>query len=347
MMLTRTSTAKPKAPDSEVVSIRNGEASRRDLASSHHYAGKIAVLVPCYNEESTIQTVIKDFEVALPQATIYVYDNNSTDRSAEFARHAGAVVRQERQQGKGNVVRRMFADVEADVYVIVDGDATYDAASAPSMIRTLLEDNLDLMNGARVTDISEAYRRGHRFGNQLLTRVVAVIFGARLSDLLSGYKVLSRRFVKSFPALAAGFEIETELAVHALQLRMPLAELPTRYGKRVEGSPSKLRTVRDGLRIVWAIFVLIKEERPLAFFSSTCAVLMALSLALIAPVVVTFLQTGLVSRLPTAVLAMGIMVLAFLSLTCGLVLDTVTRARVEMKRLHYLGLSAPGEAFRK
>jgi hypothetical protein len=345
-MLTRTSTAKPRAPDSEVVTIRNGAASRRDLASNHRYRVKIAVLVPCYNEESTIQTVIEDFRVVLPKAIIYVYDNNSTDRSAERAEHAGAVVRHERQQGKGNVVRRMFADVEADVYVIVDGDATYDAASAPSMIRTLLEDNLDLINGARVTDTSEAYRWGHRFGNQLLTRVVALIFGARISDMLSGYKVLSRRFVKSFPAVATGFEIETELAVHALLLRMPLAELPTRYRQRV-GSPSKLRTVRDGLRIMWAIFVLFREERPLTFFLSACAVLVALSLALIAPVAVTFLQTGLVPRLPTAVLAMGIMVLAFLSLTCGLVLDTVTRARVEMKRLHYLGLAAPGEAFRK
>jgi hypothetical protein len=346
-MLTGTSTAKPKAPDSEVVSIRNGAASRHDLASNHHCAVKIAALVPCYNEESTIQTVIDDFRAVLPQAVIYVYDNNSTDRSAERAQHAGAVVRHERQQGKGNVVRRMFADVEADVYVIVDGDGTYDAASARSMITTLLEDNLDLINGARVTDMSAAYRWGHRFGNQLLTRVVAVVFGARISDMLSGYKVLSRRFVKSFPALAAGFEIETELAVHALQLRMPLAELPTRYGQRVGGSPSKLKTVRDGLSIMCAIFVLIKEERPLAFFSSTCAVPIALSLALIAPVAVTFLQTGLVPRLPTAVLAMGIMVLAFLNLTCGLVLDTVTRARVEMKRLHYLGLAAPGEAFRK
>jgi Glycosyl transferase family 2 len=347
MMFIAGSAEKPKAPRSETSSVSGGELSRRDLNFGHLQAVRVAVLVPCYNEELTIQTVVADFRAALPEAAIYVYDNNSTDQSYGRACDAGAIVRREEQKGKGNVIRRMFADVEADVYLIVDGDATYDAASARPMIQMLLEGNLDLINGARVTDIKEAFRHGHRFGNEVLTRVVAAIFGARISDMLSGYKVLSRRFVKSFPALSAGFEIETELAVHALQLRMPLAELATRYGPRAEGATSKLRTVRDGLRIIWAIFVLIKEERPLAFFSVTSAALVALSLALTAPVAITFLETGLVPRLPTAVLGMGIMLLAFLSLTCGLVLDTVTRSRIEMKRLHYLSLAAPCTVFDK
>jgi hypothetical protein len=323
-------------------SVRDPGTSGHDIPCGLCSAIKIAVLIPCYNEEPTIRTVIEDFRAVLPLAAVYVYDNNSSDRSVEQAKDTEAIVRHEPQQGKGNVVRRMFADVEADVYVMVDGDSTYDAMSAPLMVQTLLAGNLDLINAVRVTDDKEAYRRGHRLGNRVISLVVGAIFGARLSDMLSGYKVLSRRFVKSFPALAAGFEIETELAVHALQLRMPLTELPTRYQQRVEGSSSKLRTVPDGLKVLWTIFLLVKEERPLAFFSTTCAALIALSLGLAAPVIVTFVQTGLVGRLPTAVLAMGIMMLAFLSLTCGLVLDTVTRARVEMKRLHYLSFPAPG-----
>lgn len=315
--------------------------SHSELAQQPSFPVKVAVLVPCYNEDATIRTVVEQYQRVLPQAKIYVYDNNSTDRSIECAERAGAIVRRELQQGKGNVIRRMFADIESDVYVIVDGDSTYDALSAPLMIEMLLNDNLDLVNGMRVADCNGAYRRGHRQGNRMFSFVVGAIFGRRLSDILSGYKALSRRFVKSFPALAGGFEIETELAVHALQLRMPLAELPTRYGQRVNGSPSKLRTAHDGLKILWTIFTLIKQERPLIFFTTLSAALAGLALALIAPVVVTFLETGLVPRLPTAVLAMGIMLLSCLSLTCGLVLDTVTRARIEMKRLHYLGLPAP------
>jgi len=302
---------------------------------------RIAVLIPCYNEETAIGQVIADFRRALPEAVIYVYDNNSRDRTVEVAREAGAIVRTEPLQGKGNVVRRMFADVEADVYVLVDGDATYDAASAPRMIQTLLEGQLDMVNGARVTDIQNAYRPGHRFGNWLLTSMVAWVFGSRFRDMLSGYRVFSRRYVKSFPALAAGFETETELTVHALELRMPTAEIPTPYKERPAGSISKLSTFRDGFRILWTIIVLIKEEKPMEFFSILSGLMALVSVVLIAPIVVEFLETGLVPRLPTAVLSMGLMILAFLSLTCGLILETVTRGRSEMKRMRYLGIPAP------
>ena len=299
----------------------------------------VAILIPCFNEERAISGVVRAFREALPHARIYLYDNNSEDRTIAFGRGAGAIVRHEQMQGKGNVVRRMFADVEADVYVLVDGDGTYDASDAPRLISHLLEHHVDLVNGLR-TGVHA--RRGHQLGNEIFNLIVGWLFGSRFTDMLSGYKVLSRRFVKSFPALATGFEIETELTVHALQLRMPVAELPTRYGLRVDGSASKLRTVRDGFKILWAIITLIKRERPLAFFAAWCVALIALSLGMAAPLAVTFIETGLVPRLPTAVLAMGLAVLAFLSLACGLVLDTVTRGRIEMKRLHYLTLSAPG-----
>lgn len=309
-----------------------------DLASR---AARVVVLVPCYNEEAAIRQVVADFRRALPEAVIYVYDNNSGDRTVEVAAAAGAVVRREPLQGKGNVVRRMFADVEADVYVLVDGDDTYDAASAPALIRRLLDDRLDMVSGARVTEIQAAYRPGHRFGNVLLTSIVALVFGNRIGDMLSGYRVFSRRFVKSFPALSSGFEIETELTIHALELAMPVAEVATPYKDRPEGSTSKLRTFRDGFRILGMIVRLIKEERPLMFFSVLFGLLSALSIALVWPVVVTFLNTGLVPRLPTAILSAGIMLLAFLSLFCGLILDTVTRGRKEMKRMRYLEFPAP------
>ena len=302
----------------------------------------IAILIPCHNEESAIGGVVAAFRTALPNARIFVYDNNSEDRTVAVGGGAGAIVRHEQMQGKGNVVRRMFADIEADVYVLVDGDGTYDASEAPRLIRHLLEHHLDLVNGLRA---GVHARRGHQLGNDIFNGIVGWLFGSRFGDMLSGYKVFSRRFVKSFPGLASGFEIETELTVHALQLRMPAAELPTRYGQRVSGSASKLRTVRDGIRILWAIIALIKRERPLAFFMAMCLSLICLSLGLAAPLVMTFIETGLVPRLPTAVLAMGLVVLAFLSLACGLVLDTVTRGRVEMKRLHYLSLPAPGGTF--
>jgi glycosyltransferase involved in cell wall biosynthesis len=302
---------------------------------------RIAVMVPCYNEEVAIQQVIADFRQALPTAAIYVYDNNSKDRTMDVARQAGAVVRREPLQGKGNVVRRMFADVEADIYVLVDGDATYDAASASSMIQKLLDEQLDMVNGARVTQIEKAYRAGHKFGNWLLTAMVALIFGDRFTDMLSGYRVFSRRYVKSFPALAGGFETETELTVHALELRMPIAEVATPYKERPEGSVSKLSTFKDGFRILWTIIVLVKEERPIQFFGLFCGLFALASVGIMVPVIQEYLQTGLVRRYPTAILATGLMILSFLSLTCGLVLDTVTRGRREMKRMRYLNIPAP------
>jgi len=302
---------------------------------------EIAVLVPCYNEEVAIPRVIRDFRRALPSAAIYVYDNESTDRTAEVAAREGAIVGHEPFAGKGNVMRRMFSDIDADVYVLVDGDDTYDAAAAPELVRTLLDNQLDMVNGARVTSIKQAYRFGHRFGNRLLTRLVQVIFGKQFNDMLSGYRVFSRRFVKSFPAISNGFEIETELTVHALELRMKTAEVPIRYKDRPEGSVSKLNSIRDGLRILRMIALLVKEERPLMFFGVACAALALLSVGLATPVVLEFLRTGLVPKLPTAVLSVGIMLVAVLSMVCGLVLDTVTHSRRELKRLAYLEIRAP------
>ena len=297
---------------------------------------RIAVLIPCHDEVASVGEVVRGFRRHLPAATVYVYDNASSDRTAEVAREAGAVVRSEPLLGKGNVVRRMFADVEADVYVIVDGDGTYDASAAPRLVDHLLRNGLDMVNCARVPADQSAYRPGHLLGNRVLTALVARVFGNRLTDMLSGYRVMSRRFVKSFPALSTGFEIETELTVHALDLRAPIGEIRAPYLSRPRGSASKLNTFGDGARILGLIVHLIKEERPLQFFSSIFGVLAATSLALGVPVVKQFLITGLVGRLPTAVLATGLMILAFSSLHCGLVLDTVTRGRRELKRLHYL-----------
>ncbi len=302
---------------------------------------RIAVLIPCYNEEQSIAKVVRDFRAALGEATIYVYDNASDDRTAEIARQAGAVVRFEPIRGKGNVIRRMFADVDADVYVMVDGDDTYDAAAAPRLVARLLTDGLDLVTAVRVAEQGEAYRMGHRFGNRLLTGVVAQLFGDRFSDMLSGYRVFSRRFVKSFPTLAGGFEIETELTVHALELRMLLAEVPTSYRDRPQGSTSKLNTFRDGFRILWTILTLVRAERPLPCFATICVLLAALSTSLALPLLFVYLESGLVPRFPTAILASATMVLAFLSLVCGLVLETVTRGRQEVKRLHYLAYGPP------
>lgn len=298
----------------------------------------VAVLIPCYNEAVAIARVLNEFRSALPQATIYVYDNNSTDDTARIASECGAVVRREGLQGKGNVVRRMFADIEADVYVLVDGDGTYDASAATSLVARLLQDDLDMVTGARVHGSSDAYRFGHQFGNRMLTGLVARIFGNRCADMLSGYRAFSRRFVKSFPALAKGFEIETELTVHALELRMQIADVPTRYGSRDEGSASKLHTIRDGLRICATIVNLIKDERPLPFFSIVALSFATASLGLGYPIVVTFIENGLVPRLPTAVLAMGLMIVAVLSLTAGVVLDSITTGRRELRRLHYLAI---------
>ena len=297
---------------------------------------RVAVLVPCFNEEAAVATVIADFRKALSSAEIFVYDNNSTDRTAEVARQAGAVVRSERRQGKGHVVRRMFADIDADIYVLVDGDATYDAASAPRMIDRLLNDHLDMVVGFRVDQATAAYRLGHRTGNWMLTGFLASVFGQAFKDVLSGYRVLSRRFVKSFPVLSDGFEIETELSVHALELALPAAEIETPYYARPVGSFSKLNTWRDGLRILATILRLYRSEKPLRCFTAIGIFLALVSVGLAVPIVITYLEAGVVPRLPTAVLSMGLMILAMLSVSWGLVLDTVTRGRREMKLLAYL-----------
>ncbi len=307
-------------------------------AASAHPAPRVAVLVPCYNEEVTIASVIADFRKVLPGATIYVYDNNSRDRTTEVARASGAVVGRETLQGKGNVIRRMFADIEADVYVLVDGDATYHAPSATEMVELLLAERLDMVNGTRITEIEAAYRPGHRLGNLVLTGIVRVIFGDRIKDMLSGYRVFSRRFVKSFPALSGGFETETEFTVHALELGMPIGEVETPYRERPPGSQSKLNTVRDGIRILLTIMRLVKEERPLQFFAVSGVLLFVASVLLGVPLVAEFARTGLVPRFPTAILATGLMGLAFLSFTCGLILDSVSRGRTEVKRLAYLAV---------
>jgi glycosyltransferase involved in cell wall biosynthesis len=297
---------------------------------------RVAVLLPCYNEAAAIAQTVADFRAALPEATIYVYDNNSTDKTVEVAAAAGAIVRTERMQGKGNVVRRMFADVEADIYVMADGDATYEAAAAPGLIDLLVNDQLDMVVGARKSEVEAAYRRGHRLGNAMLTGMLAWLFGRSFTDILSGYRVFSRRFVKSFPVLSEGFEIETEISVHALELRMPVAERVTAYAARPEGSESKLSTYRDGWRILRTILTLFRIEKPLAFFGVIGAALALIAIGISIPLFLTFFETGLVPRLPTAVLAMGIMLLAFLNGFCGLILDTVVRGRREMRRLAYL-----------
>ncbi len=304
---------------------------------------QVAVLLPCYNEEAAVAQTVAGFRASLPDARIYVYDNNSTDRTREVAAAAGATVRTERMQGKGNVVRRMFADVEADVYVMADGDATYDPAAAPALVERLIEEQLDMVVGARRPDgEGEAYRRGHRLGNRLFTGLLASLFGRTFSDVFSGYRVFSRRFAKSFPALSRGFETETEISVHALELAMPVAEVETLYAARPEGSHSKLSTWSDGWRILKAIVHLYRIERPVLFYGSFALFLAALAVALAVPLVITWLETGLVPRFPTAILATGLMILAFLSFFTGLVLDTVVRGRREVRRLHYLSLPAVG-----
>ena len=297
---------------------------------------RVAVLVPCFNEEAAVATVVADFRKALPSADIYVYDNNSKDRTAAVAREAGAEVRSERRQGKGHVVRRMFADVDADIYVLVDGDATYDAPSAPRMIEMLVNDRLDMVVGLRADQVRSAYRPGHRTGNWMLTNFLSSVFGQAFKDILSGYRVFSRRFVKSLPVLSDGFEIETELTVHALELALPVAEVETPYYARPEGSFSKLNTWRDGFRILGTILRLYRSEKPLRFFSAIGVFLALVSIGLALPILITYLEQGIVPRLPTAVLSMGLMIVAMLSVSSGLVLDTVTRGRREMKLMAYL-----------
>jgi glycosyltransferase involved in cell wall biosynthesis len=295
-------------------------------------------LVPCYNEEITIEKVVADFRAALPEATVYVYDNNSRDSTIEVARKAGAVVRKETRQGKGNVVRRMFADIEADVYVLVDGDDTYDAAASRMLVDQLVEERLDFINAMRVSTAKNAYRAGHRFGNWLLTGLVRQIFGRQFNDMLSGYKFLSRRFVKSFPAMSSGFETETELAVHALELRMPCIEVATAYKERPPGSVSKLRTYSDGAHIMMLIARLVKDERPLRFFGLLGLLAVVVAVFLSIPLLVTYLETGLVPRVPTAILSVALVIVGVLSIFAGLILDMTTKTRREMKRLNYLSL---------
>ena len=310
--------------------------------SSAIAAPSIVVLLPCYNEAVAIGQTVDAFRRALPTAQIYVYDNNSQDATSDVARRAGAIVRVERQQGKGAVVRRMFADIDADIYVLADGDDTYDANAAAQLVERVYADRLDMITGVRKETDVAAYRPGHRFGNQLLTGLVRWVFNAHVADMLSGYRVLSRRFVKSFPTQATGFGIETEMTVHALQLLMPTDEMVTDYKERMADSVSKLRTYRDGWRILMLIVTLAKEERPLWFFGIIGVVLALLAVGVSIPLFLEYFQTGLVPRIPTAVLTTGLMLLAWLSFVCGLILDTVTRGRWELKRLHYLTLSPPG-----
>jgi glycosyltransferase involved in cell wall biosynthesis len=320
--------------DQVATRVPEQEAKRSDPLTADGL--RIGVLVPCYNEELTIGNVVKAFHDELPSATVYVYDNNSTDRTIAVATAAGAICRTEPQQGKGNVVRRMFADIEADIYVIVDGDDTYDATSVRRLIEPVLYQQADMVNAVRIATGKEAYRPGHRFGNAMLTGVLARTFGDRCTDMLSGYRAMSRRFVKSFPALSEGFEIETEITVHALELGLHIVEITAPYKERPEGSVSKLHTYRDGIRILRVILLLLKAERPFRFFAAISAAAFLLMAVLAAPLFVTYLETGLVPRLPTAVLVTGLAITGLLTLMSGVILETVTRGRRESKRMHYL-----------
>jgi glycosyltransferase involved in cell wall biosynthesis len=307
-------------------------------------APEIAVIIPCFNEEGTIEDVVQLCRKYMPGCKVYVYDNNSTDRTAEVAARASAIVRRESRQGKGNVVRRMFADIEADIYVMMDGDLTYEVNQAPKMIDVLLTENLDMVVGARLkSSEKDTFPYGHYLGNILLTKFIGVLFGKQFTDVLSGYRVFSRRFVKSFPVSTVGFEIETELTVHALELRMPVQEIEAYYKARSTGSASKLKTYRDGLRILWTIVVLYKEVRPLAFFSMWFVLFLSVAGILAYPVFIAYFETGLVPRFPTWIAAVGSMIIAFLSLTCGFILDSVSRGRLEMKRLRYLSIPMTGK----
>jgi len=305
---------------------------------------RIAVLLPCFNEAATIAATVEGFRAALPSAQVYVFDNNSSDRTREIATTLGAIVRSERQQGKGHVVRRMFADIDADVYVMADGDLTYDPRSAQAMVDLLMAEQLDMVVGTRKHQEKDAYRGGHVLGNKLFTGLLAGLFGRSFSDIFSGYRVFSRRFVKSFPVLSSGFEIETEISVHALELRMPVGEVETAYASRPEGSESKLSTYGDGWKILKTIATLYRIERPVLFFGTIGALFLIAALVLSVPLVLTYLDTGLVPRFPTAILITGMAIVAVLCFFAGLILDTVTRGRREMRRLAYLALPAPGSA---
>lgn len=301
----------------------------------------IAVLLPCYNEASTIGAVVRGFKAALPDAQIHVYDNNSTDGTALQAMLSGARVMRERRQGKGHVVRRMFADIDADIYIMADGDGTYSPEDAEELIRTLLTERADMVVGTRRGVHEDAGRHGHAFGNKIFNILYRTIFGTDFTDIFSGYRVFSRRFVKSFPAVSGGFEIETEMSVHASRLKLPVVELELDYGRRPEGSHSKLSTFRDGAKILWMFAMLMKETRPFAFFGLISGIVMAASLGFMAPVLAEYFQTGLVSRMPTWVLSMALMMISFMMFTAGVILDSVSRARAEQLRIHYMSVIAP------
>jgi glycosyltransferase involved in cell wall biosynthesis len=302
---------------------------------------EIAVLIPCYNEELTIADVVTRFQAALPGATIHVFDNNSSDMTAPAARAAGAVVHRERRQGKGNVVRRMFADIEADIYVMADGDGTYPPEDAPQLVNTLLTEKADMVVGTRRGVTDDAGRRGHAFGNRLFNGLYQVLFGNDFSDIFSGYRVFTRRFVKSFPAVSSGFEIETEMSVHASMLKLPVSEIALDYGRRPEGSESKLSTFRDGARILWMFAMLMKETRPARFFGSLAAAFLLAGVGFMLPVLWEYFLTGLVQRMPTWVMSIGMLVMSAVMMMAGLILDSVARGRAEQKRMHYLALEAP------
>jgi len=308
----------------------------------------IAVLLPCHNEAAAIKNVIKAFQQSLPSAKIYVYDNCSTDDTAKIAKASGAIVCHEPQKGKGNVIRRMFADIDADIYVLADGDLTYDANAAPKLIEKLISENLDMVVGTRIDNQqSDIYRAGHRFGNSLFNRFVRFLFGNKFTDILSGYRVFSKRFIKSFPAVSRGFDTEVELTIHSLELRLPVAEIATEYAARPEGSESKLRSYRDGIRILLRILVMLKESRPLFFFGSIAGIFALLAIGLAFPLLITYVKTGLVPRMPTAILSTGMMLIAVISFTCGIVLDSVCRGRREKKYLRYLSHSSVSSALSK
>ncbi len=304
-------------------------------------APRIAVTIPCYNEAVTIAKVIADFKTALPDADIYVFDNNSSDNTAQIARDAGATVRTEQRQGKGHVVRRIFADIEADIYIMADGDDTYDASFAPTLVELLQKNHVDMVVGTRADVTKDAGRGGHAFGNQVFNKIYGRLFGKQFTDIFSGYRVFTRRFVKSFPAVSAGFEIETEMSVHCSQLGIPTLERPTPYGVRPEDSHSKLRTFSDGFRILGMFAMLAKETRPLTFFGTIALAMTLLAAGLAAPLVLTYMQTGLVPRFPTAILSTGLVITGSIAAVCGLILDSLARARIEAKRSVFLSFRAP------
>jgi hypothetical protein len=302
---------------------------------------RIVAIVPCHNEESAIEQVVTDLKVAIPHMAVFVYDNASTDNTAGVAEAAGAAVRFEPLRGKGNVIRRAMADLDADVFLMIDGDDTYDASAAPEMIRLLLDGPYDQVTGVRTASQRGAYRAGHLLGNRMFNKVVSVIFGRPVTDMLSGYRVFSRRFVKSFPAVSRAFEIETELTVHAINTRVPQAEVAVRFKDRAEGSASKLRTYQDGFKILRMISRLLHHERPLALYSTIAGLIVATAVGISIPVIGEYIETGLVGRFPTAILSASLVVVAFIVLVVGILLDGLRKVRQETTRIAYMATAPP------